>query len=153
MAGAWDARFVPEGRVCLHRVRDCFVVGEGLVFDRNLAALRPTLTQHTLQEVAAARAQLEDALRAQSVPSLPSALLCCKRGAANYFHWVIEMLPMAHMGLRWGVPVGTRFLVPAAPMSAIVQESMGLLGIAPERLVPCWEPVHVQELLIVTGLS
>lgn len=153
MAAAWDARFVPEGRVCLHRVRDCFVVGEGLVFDRDLALIRPSLAQHSLEEAAAGLGRIEQALQHQTVPSLPTALLACKRGAANYFHWVVEMLPMAHLGLRWGLPADTVFLVPGEPLAAVVADSMALLGVPPERLRPCWEPTHVGELLMVTGLS
>jgi capsular polysaccharide biosynthesis protein len=153
MAAAWDRRFVPEGAVSLFRLQDCYVVGEGLVFDRTLALLRPSLTQHTPAEAEAGLAQLQRALDAGAVSTLPTGLLCCKRGAANYGHWLVEMLPMAHMGLRWQLPGHARFLVPAAPLATVVRDSMALLGVGEDRLHGCGPPVHVGELFVVTGLS
>ncbi|MBV8913737.1 MAG: glycosyltransferase family 61 protein [Acetobacteraceae bacterium] len=153
MSAAWDRRFVPEAKVSLHRLTDCFVLGEGLVFDRTHALFRASFTQHTMREAEAERERLHAATRANVLRSLSSALLCCKRGAANYGHWLVEMLPMAHMGLRWQLPEETKLLVPAEPLAAVIRDSLGGLGVSAARLVPCCAPVHVQELFLVTGLS
>ncbi len=44
MSYAWGSRSYAACDVTVHRARDVYVMGEGLVFDRNLAVVRSSIT-------------------------------------------------------------------------------------------------------------
>ena len=157
MAPCWDTRWFPPRPAQLHRLRDVFVVGEGLVFDRDLRVVGPSMTQHTLAEAAAARDTLRAAMVAGTViEDRGTTLLCQKRGMANFGHWLIELLPMAYLCLGDLGDGGWRVLVPsgAGAMDGVVRDSLALIGVPPDAVR--WgdgSPRHVEELLLLHGLT
>jgi capsular polysaccharide biosynthesis protein len=156
MAFAWDSRAYPARDVTLRRVRDAYVLGEGLVFDRNLAVVPASVTQHSPAEVEAAAARLQ-AVATGGIPTLPgTTLLCAKRGAANYGHWMYEMLPVAWLG-RAQLRAGEwRALVPWAEgrLASAIRDSLDLLGVLPGQVATASPaPQRVEEVLIVEGLT
>ncbi|MBC7799803.1 MAG: hypothetical protein H7Z10_04210, partial [Gemmatimonadaceae bacterium] len=115
MAYAWGTRDYPPRDVTIHRVPGAFVLGEGLVFDHTGVVVRPTITQHSPAEVDAAEALLHAAMTTGAIPFIPgTTLLCAKRGAVNYGHWLYEMLPVAALGLAELQAGAWRAMVPHA---------------------------------------
>ena len=152
-----ERRFAP--RPVRAWLLDDVVVGfEGLVFDRAGALYRPSVTQHAPEEVAMAT----DAAR-QLLAGGPAAahdlpvVLAKKRGAANYGHWLMEMLPMLHLvtdrlgGAGLGVLVHD---VTDPQLGEVMQTSLRRLGMPDVRVrVTGLEPVAVRRLILVEGLT
>ncbi len=150
-------RFMPRPvRVWL--LEDVVVSFEGLVFDRGGALYRATVTQHAPEEIrlaaAAARAAIETGL---APPSGPPVVLAKKRGAANYGHWLMEMLPMLHlvMDRLGGTEVGVLVHDVTDPqLGEVMQTSLRRLGMPDVRVrVTGLEPAAVRRLILVEGLT
>ena len=157
MAPSWDTRRFPEREVRFHALPDVFVVGEGLLFDRALELVEPSRTQHSPAEVAAERTRLQAALAGGVVPEdRGTTLLCQKRGMANYGHWLIELLPIAHLALPWLRDRLWTVLVPhlAGGMGAVVADSLAAIGV-PARAVRLGDgaPRHLEEAILAEGLT
>ncbi len=157
MSYAWGSRDYAARDVTVHRIRDVYVLGEGLVFDRNLAVVRPSITQHSPAEIDMAAAQLQVAVTAGGIPVLPGVtLLCAKRGASNYGHWMYEMLSIAWLG-RAQLRAGEwRALVPWAEgrLAAVMRDALELLEVPPGQVtMAAFTPQRVEELLIAEGLT
>ena len=152
MSAAWDIREVPAGSVSVHRLRHCIVVGEGLVLDGDMRVLGPTLSAYEPPRVADAVAEVRRAVAEGAVPRLAgTTMLCIKRGAENYGHWLSEMLPRAFVGLPWAEQ--WRFLVPRA-LELVARDSLALLGVPAGRVaLHGGEPLLCDEVLVVQGLG
>ena len=139
-------------------LHDVFVACEGLVFDRHGALYRPSITQHAQAEIDWAAGQVRAAIAGATVPEHDGPLvLGKKRGAANYGHWLMEMLPMLHLvmarvqGERTGVLVHD---VGDPQLGEVMQSSMRLAGIADAQVrVSNQFPVRVRRLILVDGLT
>lgn len=157
LAAQW-ARVHDGHVVTFHSVPDVFVVGEGIVFDRSLNLLAASRTQHSAATIQAARQALIEANRSATVPSHKGPLLLCgKAGLNNYGHWLAEMLPLVYLSRQWLLAEGGwRVLVPQVYpwMANVIDESLSLLGVdAAKRLLNDGRPCHVQELVMVNGLT
>ena len=150
-------RDYPPRDVTIHRVPGAYVVGEGLAFDRTGAVIGPTITQHSPAEVDAAAAALHAALAAGPIPQAPGeTLLCTKRGAGNYGHWLYEMLPIAALGLPELQSGAWRALLPAAqgPLALAIQDSLTLLGVpSTQQVLSSDAPQRFESLLVAAGLT
>ena len=141
-----------------HSLRDVYVVGEGLVFDKNLSLLAPSITQTEAGTIERAHLALREALAADHVGSLAGPLLLCgKAGLNNYGHWLVEMLPMAELGAHWlALENGWRVLVPQVYpwMRGVIEESLDLVGVpAGRRVFNTGQPCRVSELVFVEGMT
>ncbi|MBV9077726.1 MAG: glycosyltransferase family 61 protein [Methylobacteriaceae bacterium] len=154
---AWSRPVVEPREIEVLRLRDVFVAGEGLVFDRERRLVRRSVTQQSAEDIRLAHRELERAIAAGALRERHgAAILCVKPGLRNYGHWLIEMLPMA--GLADFVLAGERLpaLVPdvEGPLAGVIADSLGLLGFPPERIVPALSaPERVDELVLVIGLT
>ena len=70
-------------------------------------------------------------------------------GADNFWHWTTESLPKLLLMERLGY-TGPYIVPPHSPM---VQESLDVHGIAPERRLPCGPKYRVKNLLLPPRLS
>ncbi|NPD67225.1 glycosyltransferase family 61 protein [Lichenicola cladoniae] len=139
-------------------LQDVFVACEGLVFDHHGALYGPSITQHAPAEIEWAAGQVREAIAGATVPGHDGPLvLGKKRGAANYGHWLMEMLPMLHLvlsrvqGDRLGVLVHD---IHDPQLGEVMQSSMRLAGIADEQVrVSNRFPVRVRRLILVDGLT
>ncbi len=152
-----EGSFAPR-LVSVWLLHDVHVACEGLVFDRHGRLYRPSVTQHSPAEIewaasAVCTAQADDSATVHDLP----LVLGKKRGAANYGHWLMEMLPMLHLALsRLPDPaIGVLLHDVVDPgLGEVIQTSVSRLGIAPARVrVSDHRPVRVRSLLLVEGLT
>ena len=153
----WNASH-PSREIRFHSLRDVFVADEGLVFDRDLNLFEPSITQ-TAQPVIDAAFNALKAARSTGLIDCHTgpALLCGKAGLNNYGHFLGEMLPLVWLSRQWvQLPRGWKVLVPLvyAWMKPVVTEALDLLDVRPEqRILGDGRPCHVDELVLVTGLT
>ena len=162
MEWAWNTARFPERPVRVLRLSDVWVAMEGLVFDRDGNLYRETITQHSEAEVDLAHeavlASIErwadlgwDADREGPV------LLCKKRGVGNYGHWMMEMLPKAHIVHSRLPELDARFLVADVPgrLRETMAHSLAMLGIddLAQTLVADDTPLRFADLLLVDVMS
>lgn len=153
----WTLDFTAPRAIEVVSVRDVYVAGEGIVFDRDLNAVRLNLTQQTPEQIETARTALRQALAAGQMARLPGpTVLCVKPGWGNYGHWLFEMLPKAdHVFRRLDAP-DARYLVPqtGGRMAEVVSGSLARIGIPADRIdLYGHHPVALDEVLLVVGLS
>lgn len=157
MAPAWSTRHYPHSQVRLHCIRDAYVVGEGLVFDRDLRVRAVSMTQHTADEAGRALQALQNSIAGGTVvEDTGVTMLCQKRGMANFGHWLIELLPIAHLASPWLMRREWTLLAPGLPgaMGGVVRDSLALLGL-PGGAIRFGDgaPRHCAEVLVVEGLT
>jgi hypothetical protein len=82
-------------------------------------------------------------------PTVDLAVSLISAASYNFYHWMIDSLPKVVIAEACGFK-GT-YLVPAAGVNPIVNESLALLGIDPSRILAMEYPIiTVQELWIPT---
>jgi capsular polysaccharide biosynthesis protein len=118
--------------------------------------LQPTIAQHSASEIKRARQAILAGLERGSMARVDGlAVLCKKRGAQNYGHWMLEMLPKAYIARHfWQDSI--RYIVHATidPLASVVRESLHRLGIGPEEVIEIGSaPIRVERLLVVDGLT
>jgi capsular polysaccharide biosynthesis protein len=140
-----------------HVLKDVYVVGEGLVFDRHLRLVDASVAQHEPEHLVAALASLRRCLSLDNVPTERSTtLLCGKIGMGNYGHWMVEMLPAAFLSRQLLIEGSWKVFMPRIydHMAPIIHDSLSLLGLASEKcIVNDGAPYHFRELVFLSGLS
>ena len=155
---AQDQRRFPPRPVRAWLLDDVIVGFEGLVFDRNGALYRASVTQHAPAEIEMAATAVRHALQRGLAPaSGPPLVLAKKRGAANYGHWLMEMLPMLHLVLDRLGPAEPGVLVHDVTdpqLGEVMQWSLRRLGMPDGRVrVTGLEPAAFRRLILVEGLT
>ena len=147
---------VPGHQIRFHSLRDVYVVGEGLVFDRKFRLYADTVSQHDGPMIEAAYDRLRAADAAGDIPHQGgSTLLCGKLGMSNYGHWLLEMLPVAYLSRRW-IAAGWKVFLPLLYpwMEGVIFDSLAALGIPRGRCIANdGAPQHFEELVFVSGVS
>lgn len=153
MRPAWLGGDYPAADVRLHQVDDVTVAQEGLVFLPGLDLVEASITQHHPDDIAIGRAAIA---AMDDTPPLDGVhVLCIKRGATNYGHWLAEMLPMALLANSVLGPE-VRFLVPrqGGALGDTIRDSLLLAGIGADRIVRLGgAPCRIRHLVMVHGLS
>lgn len=153
----WSSERAVIPNVEFHLAKNVYILDEGLVFTADGALISATRVNFSDDEVAQARATLAAALaNEQPIQRAGRAILCKKRGASNYGHWLVEMLPKAYWAMRklnaWDWPVVVH--KNNAEMQRVVRQSLAVLGVANEKIIETGhELVHFDELLLVNGLT
>jgi capsular polysaccharide biosynthesis protein len=153
MSTAWHWGEYGPATVTLHHLENVTVADEGLVFRDGHDLVEASITQHTPDEIGFARAAI--AAMDGTAPLTGLHVLCVKRGATNYGHWLAEMLPMALLAHRLLGPA-VRFIVPrhGGALGDTIRDSLLLAGIGPDQIVKLGvTPCRVQDLVMVQGLS
>jgi len=157
MAVSWDRGNFPQHAVRFSLLEDVYVVAEGLVVDAAGQVLKGSVTQHSPGEIAHAHAAVKAAMRDRSTPwQTGTYVLCTKRGAKNFGHWLIEMLPKAYLAQQHLGSMTPRYIVPAADggMRQVVGDSLAMLAIDPAAVLPVGpEPIWIERLILVEGLT
>ncbi len=156
MERIWTRSWIGPQMMTAYLLKDVYVAGDGIVFNRALEPFQPSLWPSKPDEVAAARSAIQSAIASRALPYHDlCAVLCRKPGNHNYGHWLIELFPKAviarqQLGPGLGVVVhsGTPALSPA------IDRCLDLVG-CPERLVirAGNEPHHHRALVVLIGLT
>jgi capsular polysaccharide biosynthesis protein len=153
----WGTEIYAAPSVKFYRLNSVYVLAEGLVFRDSGELVAETKTAHSEIEVQEAKKCLEQALLTpEKILKHDRAVLCKKRGADNYGHWLVEMLPKAYwarqkMGVvDWPVVVHKT----SVAMQSIMQQSLAVIGVSEDKtIITDRAPVYFEELLLVEGLS
>jgi capsular polysaccharide biosynthesis protein len=141
----------------MHRLRDVYVVGEGLVFDRALNLINSSVFQTTDDAVRIAHGKLLAARASGAIPTHAGvSLLCGKSGLNNYGHWMVEMAPCVHVAMPWILTSGWNVLVPCVypHMEAVIGATLDLLGVPVGRAIKgVGEPMHFDEIIFMPDFS
>ena len=153
---SWKRTQFPLREVTVSLLEDVIVAEHGLVFTRALHLLQPSIAEHSPSEIKRARHAILAAKESGKMARVDGiAALCKKRGACNYGHWMLEMLPKAFV-VREFSPHPTRYIVHATPdpLASVVRESLRRLGIGGDEMIEVGSaPVRVERLLLVDGLT
>ncbi len=149
----------PAGAIACHLLDDVIVVGDGLVFDMAGRLCSASAHQTSARQIERAALKVRNYLDDGAGRSIAgTTLLCEKIGIINYGHWLIEMAPIAflfreRLASDWYLRLPIVDL--AASMTAVVRDSIELLGIDPKRIR--WGlgdmPQRYQRLVLTRGLS
>lgn len=154
MQVSWNIPYFPERSVEVFLLEDVHVAEEGLVFDAHGRLFRGTITQHSQAEIDRGYAAV---MAAGSLPIRSGTfVLCKKRGADNFGHWLMEMLPKAHLARLYAAREGLRYVVPAArgQLAQVVTDSLAMLEIHEDAVLRADAgPLRVDRLLVVDGLT
>lgn len=157
MEWAWNTPRFPERPVRVSRLTDVWVAKEGLVFDRDGALYRETITQHSEAEIDEAHTAVLAAMaQGGGADEGGPVLLCKKRGIGNYGHWLMEMLPKAHLVHSRLPDLGVRFLVADVPgrLRESMAFSLAMLGVDLARTIIADDaPRRFADLIVVDGLT
>lgn len=157
---AYAQRSFTGRSIRLYRLRRAFVCAEGLVFNADGQLFGPTAAQFGEDTITAAHRAVQQALFDRSIVEQAAPTLLCKRPTAyNYGHWMIDMLPGAHLAqamLPDDLRPGFACLLhrTGGNMDAVMTETLGRLGIEPSRLF--WTgnaPVLCHDLFVLDGVS
>ena len=152
----WGA-YRDDRTMSVHRLRDVYVVEEGLIFDEHGAVFAPSTVKFSEAAIHEAycglKAQLDHAaLHRYYGPHL----LCGQAGLSNYGHWLVEILPMAYVAREIIPQDDWRVFIPKVYpwMQAVVRDSLDLLGVHSSRCVEGAGGVAwFEELIVVSGMT
>ena len=156
MRGSWDKSFYEERPAVLTELSNVYVVAEGLIFYSRGRLYTDSITQHNTDEIALAYQAIRKCIESKPSPHPGMFALALKRGAKNYGHWLAEMLPMAYYSNYLSPSSIDYFIVPDAygGMKSVIEQSMSLIGVKPERLFPhSGKPLLTSKLTVINGLT
>jgi capsular polysaccharide biosynthesis protein len=152
----WQQASFPACDVTISVIHNAVVADEGLVFTESLQVLGSSTQGYSADQIERVSMLVQAGLESETlVRAEGTVVLCKKRGATNYGHWTMEMLPKAFV-VRQLWPQGLRYMVHAVsdPLRGIIRESLAKLGIGQQDLIEVGPgPVRVESLVLVDGLS
>ena len=156
MEHIWKRIWFAGRTIRIRALRNVYVAQEGLVLHPDLQAEPSTIRQHSRDAVADARSAITEAAASGDVPRIEGDVVLCRRpGTGNYGHFLLEMLPMAHLAAQhWNRPA--RFMVQdiSGPLHAVMRQALARLGISDSMIIDAGRaPVLVENLIIVEGLT
>ena len=154
----WASKHFSPPSVKMYLLKGVYVSAQGLVFTRDGSLISETKTQHSSVEILAAFEELTNLLACSSPAAHhQKGILCKKRAAENYGHWLVEMLPKAFLATRelqlcddWPAVV----FQTTGPMSSVISQSLDTIGFSAERIIVTdRSPCYFEELLVVDSLT
>jgi capsular polysaccharide biosynthesis protein len=149
---------IPIPQIRFYRMRQVYVIEQGLIYDRKFRLVQASRTQHNEAELARGQWAIRRAAASGdfAVCTTP-ALLTTKRGSDNYGHWMIEMLPKAFLAAKHLRQPGLRYVVPEikGALGRVILQSLMMSGIGMAELLPLasTRPAYFEELIVVEGLT
>ena len=152
----WRMPEVAGKPVVIRRLHDVYLASEGLIFTRDVKLIDLSRSHHSDHDVRShAEAVAAVVRRPRRARVIEKGILAENRGAGNYGHFILEMLPRAWfarttLGLDWPAIIhgGT------SAIQQVCRQALACAGFAPEAVVAVGqEPVFVRELVVVDGLA
>lgn len=157
MQPTWNTPDFPERQVTVSILNEVYVAQEGLVFDAHGNLFASSVTQHEPDKIALGFNSVQKALRSGcEMYCKRTAVLCKKRGADNYGHWLMEMLPKAYLSRLFLDHGDLDYLVSynRNSLRTVIQDSLAMLDITRRRTLETgFEAVKVQSLVLFDGLT
>jgi hypothetical protein len=141
MAVSFNRRVFGGRNVTFRLIDDAIVVGEGIVFDRDLTLI-PGTTRLMGDEMVAQYRQLAMESRGPDIRRIAGMSVLCKtRNPGNYGHFLMEMYPKAWLTAR---------LLSSRHVNYIIHQT----GINPFAIsVTDERPVQCESLIVIDGLT
>lgn len=157
MNSTWNTAFFSERPVTFDLVEDVYIVEEGLIFDADGRLFQTSITQHSPAEIDRGYLAVQAALKEGcGFSSNDTIILCKKRGCQNYGHWLIEMLPKAHLArLHLNLPEA-KFAIPLTDgkLKQAIDQSLHMMSIDRSSVRPIDNSVHrFRSVIIINGLT
>lgn len=137
-------------------LKNVTIAGEGLVFDQDDRLIKETKTQHSDQEVSLAYSQVIYTKKISGPIQEDLCVLCVKRGANNYGHWLLEMLPKAGLAIDNIKDKRLKFIIPFnnGKLKSSIMRSLILLGVKPSQIIELTPyPMKFKQVLVFDGLT
>ncbi len=158
MEYSWSRKLFETHPIRIFKLRNVFVAGEGIVFDRSGRHDPQFITQQANDHIARAQSEVLQAISDNhfQVKTDP-CVLCVKPGWQNYGHWLMEMLPVANIVNRVVDSSRLKFLVSGGypeAMKRVVRQSLDLCAV-PEPNIEIYGhvPTFFETLYCVQGLT
>ncbi|WP_167350752.1 glycosyltransferase family 61 protein [Methylobacterium variabile] len=150
-------RSVHEGRkIRILEFFDVFIAKEGLAFDRDLNLIPETRTYHSDGEIDEAITKIKSLPSVEAAETIDRCILTKSRGATNYGHFILEMLPRAWIARKhlhvddWPVLIHR-----ASPdLVRVASQALNTIGIGDGNIIVSGDdPVFVKHIIVVDGLT
>ncbi|GAB0117439.1 glycosyltransferase family 61 protein [Acidisoma sp. 7E03] len=157
-AGAMNVSFgrrvFPGRSVTLRLIEQATVVGEGAVFDRDLALVPGTGRLFEPAAVDEMRAVARAARQGTPRHIAGLSVLCRSRAAQNYGHFLVEMFPKAWLASRLLSQRHPTYIVAASSLEATAREALSGIGINPFAISSASEAAVIcDSLVVIDGLT
>ncbi len=153
MISRWsDGTFRPRP-VDFTQLNDVIVTGDGLIFDLELNLYNQPCENYPPRSIAEGLDAATDAVRMEPIER--PHVLCVKRGAGNYGHWLLEMFPRAFF-FKQAIGGGYGYIIPEAAglLGEVVNTSLDMIGIpTADRLLFDGKARRFRHLAVVHGLT
>ncbi len=150
----WNMPHVGGQPVSSHRFENVHVTGEGLVFRADGRLIEITRSQHIDRHIR--EGALKVALAEKNgCATIEAGVLAESRGARNYGHFILEMLPRAwfarsQLDCRWPAIIQGH----GSPIENVSRQALQSIGFTSDEVLSVGrDPVHVRELIVVDGLA
>jgi capsular polysaccharide biosynthesis protein len=155
MEVSWNRGIFPASPVTLRALKDAIVTHEGIVFDSDLRLVPATGRLFSDAEIATAAASASAALAGGEIPPVTGVSVLCKsRGAGNYGHFLVEMLPRAAMARQMVRGFEPTYVVHKSDILPVVRDAMDAIGIPRDAMRPTTGvPTRYESLLVLDGLT
>ena len=150
----WNMPHVGGQPVSSYRFEDVYVTGEGLVFRDDGRLIEITRSQHIDRYVREGALKIASAEKT-GCATIETGVLAESRGARNYGHFILEMLPRAwfarsQLDCRWPAIIQGH----GSPIEDVSRQALQSIGFAPAEILSVgFDPVHVRELIFIDGLA
>ena len=151
---SWDTREVPGRPVSIYQFRDVYLALEGLVFTEDGRPIDVTRTHHSDMEICEGMMMVAEARSKGSAVTIEKGVLAESRGASNYGHFILEMLPRAwlarsRLNLNWPAIIHAA----GTQIQEVSRQALHCAGfLADEVLAVSRDAVFVRDLIFVDGL-
>ena len=141
--------------ISVYRFQDVFVTIEGLVFTQDGKLIDVTRTHHGSAEIREAKRLVGEALEKGPQAVVERGVLAESRGATNYGHFILEMLPRAwlvrrRLNLDWPAIIHAS----SPEIQSVTRQALGCCGFRADEIIAVGrEPVLVRELVVVDGMT
>ena len=160
-SGPWQAMAVSFNRrvfggrtVTVRVIEEAIVVGEGLVFDRNLNLVPGTNRLTPDDEVERCRALAKQGRGAGMRRIAGMSVVCKSRAPGNFGHFLIDMFPKAWLATRLLNRRHFTYLVHDTSLLAVAREAFSRIGVNPFAIsLTDSMPVLCDSVVVIDGLS
>ena len=154
MSVSFNRRVFGGRNVTFRVIEEAIVVGEGVVFDRDLNPL-PGTTRLMGDELVAQCRQLAMESRTGDIRRIAGMSVLCKtRNPGNYGHFLMEMYPKAWLTARLLSSRHVNYIIHQTDILPVAQDALTRIGINPFAIsVTDDRPVQCEALIVVDGLT